>query len=149
MQRQHGNLAAAQHALGVGQGGQNGFGLRPSRVKALDKRQPHVAQDLELIGGFDAFGHQLGAKGFGQTAQGLHGLQFVAVPVDFAHKVFVDLDVFGAQLGPQAQAGAPVAKIIERQRPAVAPQALDYAQDGVDFGDLLVLGQFEHQRRER
>jgi len=128
-------LASTARAVGCGAADQ----------PALAKGHAEVTQHAQFLGVFDAFGHQLGAKGFGQLQQGAEGLQLLGMGRQIMGEVFVDLDHIGLDLGPQAQRGAAVAKIVQRNAHALAAQHADGAAQAFDIGHALMLSQLDHQ----
>ena len=142
---QHGHARVLRHAarlradLGLG-----GFG-RAAQQPALAIRNAQVAQGAQLILGLYAFGDQRGAEDLGNALDGLQQLQRGRALLDLVDEVFVDLDEVGLGLGPQAQAGAAVAKVIQRQARARGMHGLHGGADGGHVGHMVVLGDLHHQ----
>ena len=137
--------AFVQHCQGVvvqlQRGAHSGF----AQQIALAIRQFQVVQQAQVGGVFYAFGNQLGVEHLCQPLQRLQGLQFVAVARQVAAKVLVDFDVGGAQLRPQPQAGAAIAKIVQRQLDARAAQLLAHTQQLGKVAHPFFFGDFQHQ----
>lgn len=103
------------------------------------------AQRAQVVAGFDAFGNELGAEHVGDALDGLQHLQVFGVVADVADEVFVDLHEVGFDLGPQPQAGAAVAKVVQRQPRAAGVHGLDGLAQLGHVGHAFVFGDFQHQ----
>ena len=141
---QHGDVALAEHGPGLLQHPGRGAGLRASEEVALAQLDAQVADGLEVVGRLQAFGHHGGAQCFGDAGERTHGLHFVGLPRHIAREVLVDLDVIRLQLGPQAQAGAAIAEIIERDLHAMGPQGPQRLDERRQVTHPFVLGQLDH-----
>ena len=144
--RQHGHAAVlhhflcrALHGLARGLGG-------AAQQPALSVRDVQVAQRAQVVACLDAFGNQLGAKHMGYALDGLQHLQVFGLVADVADEVFVDLHEVGLHLGPQPQAGAAIAKVVQRQPRAAGVHRLDGLAQLGHVGHALVLGDFQHQK---
>jgi hypothetical protein len=122
--RQYGHAAVLQHF----QGARFQFGARlqggAPEQPALAIGDVQIAQRTQVFGRLYAFGHQLGSKDLCNPLDGAQHLQAFGVFGEVGDEVLVDLHVLGLDLGPQAQAGAPVAKVVQCQAHARSVQML-------------------------
>ena len=146
---QHRHIALAEHVARLRQDLLRGLGLRPAQEVALAELDAQVTHGLEVIGGLDAFGHHGGAHGLGDTHQCSHGLHLVGLVGHVAGEVLVDLDVVGLQLGPQAQAGAAVTEVVQRELHAVGAQGPDRVDQRRQVAHAFVFRQLDHHGRGR
>ena len=117
--------------------------FRPSDEIALGTGNAHVANAGEIFWTLDPFGDQRGIADFGQILHRPDKMVFDPVIGDAMDEMLVDLDVFGAQLGPHAQVGKTLAEIVDgdlEAAPAIVQQGL---LDTRHIRDLLVLGQLD------
>lgn len=140
-----GGGALVQHAQGVVVQLERGAHGGLAQQVALAVRQLQVAQQAQVGRVLDALGNQLRAKHLRQPLQRLQRLQLVGVARQVVAEIRADLDVKRAQFRPQAQAGAPVAKIVQRQLYARAAQLLAHAQQLGKVAHALFFGDFQHQ----
>ena len=109
---------------------------------ALTQAKAQPVQAGQVVGGFDAFGNHPRASGVGDGLNRADKLLLGGITGDALGKVFVQLDIVRAQLGPQAQIGKPLAQVIQRNaKPHVPIMRGGFAQQGIvahrpGFGQL-------------
>ena len=142
---QHGHAAVLHHFEGRAvkgwPGGQGGSSQQP----ALAVGDVEVTQHAQVVLGFDALGHELGAEHVGNAFDGAQHLQVLGLFDKVVYEIFVDLHVVGFDFRPQPQAGASVAKVVQRQAHAGGVHGLDGLAQRNHVGHAVVLGDFQHQ----
>ena len=143
--RQHGHPAVVQHIQGRALDGFTRHGCGPPQQPALAVGNVQVPQGAQVVLRFNAFGNQRGAKHIGNAFDGLQHLQVFGAVADLADEVLVDLHEIGLHFGPQAQAGAAIAKVVQRHAGAAGVHRVNGFAQQRHVGHALVLGNFQHQ----
>jgi hypothetical protein len=145
----HRDVTAVQHGLRLRCWVAHGQLRRPTEQKALAERDAEVAHHLQVLSRLQPFGDHRRAEDLGDVHQRAQRLQLVAMRGDVAREVLVDLHQIRLELGPQAQAGAAVAEVVQRDAHPRAAHGLGGVQQALDVAHLLMLGELEHDGRRR
>ena len=145
--RQHRNLGGVEHLARCRRHRGLRMGRGPTEQVALAEVASEVAQHGEFFHALDPFGYQGRTEGSAQPEYGTHHLDVAAVTMDLANEELVQLDHLRLELRPQAQAGATITEIIERQPHALPGKGSERGLQAVDILHTLMLGEFQDQAR--
>ena len=120
-----------------------GIGLRPAERPALAEADAEVAHQVQIVECLDALGDECRAERLRDLLQRAQRLQLLGVLAQIAGEVLVDLDDLGLELGPQAQARAAVAEVVQRELDLVPAQAADSRRQRIEVTHVLVLGELD------
>ena len=116
---------------------------RPPQEISLPRPHSHLAQDAELVGGFDAFGEERRSNAGGESGQRFDEGSSGLVRLDLADERDVQFDHVRPEVQHVTQARESRTRVVDGQPDASFPQRIERSPEDVVVGDRSVLGDLQ------